>query len=453
MNFSNAHRHLSWTTRTLMRLCVWLVIASSTPVSAQSNDLVATSVDSIASVWTNNEQSTGDATTTVNTTPETDAVNTSGETSQVAEQPVVAANTLASTPAPTPVPLAKPVVIAPVYGSTTSVTTHPPLGLPTFSWEPVDGADYYEVQVSADPGFSTLLPSGKAVETYAASYTLLKSLKDGEYYWRVRACIARPATCYDYSETQMFVKSWLAEGSAIPQLLSPPQDSVRITFTQSDFSWTPVLGAAKYLFELSADAGFGTSSIVYSAETLTNRHTPYQEKLENRTYYWRVTPIDDRGNRGTPSDIGSFELDWDLIPQLIAPVNNAVLQFSPRFQWSAVRGARMYQLQVSTDKDFGTLWGAGMNLPNTSANFRENLPNDQEFYWRVRGTDYWGKSTSWSEVRSFRMKWNFEAQLLAPPNDANSPGTEVSHFYLTWTPIPGARECRLGLTSRIIVNL
>ena len=109
MNFSNAHRHLSWTTRTLMRLCVWLVIASSTPVSAQSNDLVATSVDSIASVSTNNEQSTGDATTTVNTTPETDAVNTSGETSQVAEQPVVAANTLASTPAPTPVPLAKPV--------------------------------------------------------------------------------------------------------------------------------------------------------------------------------------------------------------------------------------------------------------------------------------------------------------------------------------------------------
>ena len=40
--------------------------------------------------------------------------------------------------------------------------------------------------------------------------------------------------------------------------------------------------------------------------------------------------------------------------------------------------------------------------PQHQRQMRKPQPNDQEFYWRVRGTDYWGKSTSWSEVRSLR---------------------------------------------------
>jgi hypothetical protein len=102
----------------------------------------------------------------------------------VAEQPVVAA-ILWLLPPHTAV--AKPVVV-PVYGSTTSVDAST-AGF-AFSWEPVDGADYYEVQVSADPAFSTLLPSGKALEPMLL-HTLLKSLKIGIIGV---CCIARPAT-------------------------------------------------------------------------------------------------------------------------------------------------------------------------------------------------------------------------------------------------------------------
>ncbi|MFN8439147.1 MAG: hypothetical protein U0175_00115 [Caldilineaceae bacterium] len=419
---------------------------STTPVAAQANEpvtLVGTgnppAVETVVPATLSSTDGEQEQIADTSTSDDTEAVT---DTNKVFALTSAGNEIAAATPTATPMALDIPHVTAPVYGATTSVSSYPPLGLPTFGWDTVAGANYYEVQVSADPGFSLLLPSGKAIETYAATYTLLKSLPDGEYYWRVRACIDHPDTCYEYSETQMFRKMWTNEGAAIPQLISPLQNSTRITFTEDDFSWTPVLGAAKYLFELSSDVGFGTSSIVYSAESLTTRHTPFQYKnaLENRTYYWRVTPIDHQGNKGEASDVGHFVLNWNVVPQLLAPIDDAVLQFSPRFQWTAVEGARMYQLEVSTDQNFGTLWGHGFNLPNTSANFRENLPNDQEFYWRVKGTDYWGKSTPWSEVRSFRMKWNFEAQLLAPPNDANSPGTELSHFYLTWTPIPGAEK-------------
>lgn len=347
------------------------------------------------------------------------------------------------TPSPTPFFLPAPFVIAPDNGTIAHSSSYPPLGIPSFSWELVESADFYEVQVSADPGFSILLPDNKAVTTYASSYTLLKALADGEYYWRVRACGGKQKQCFDYSETRMFKKDWNNAGNALAQLLSPPQNSVRITLTEDDFSWTPVIGAAKYLFELSGDPGFGTSSIVYSAETIKPHHAPspkkVSEQLENRIYYWRVTPVDNQGNRGLPSLNGKFELQWNLAPQLLAPAPNVDLQFLPRFQWTAVEGARSYDWELSTKSDFSEN-RMSAHIFNTDFTFPQNFSNDQEFYWHVRGKDYWGKSSSWSETRKFRMKWNFEAQLLTPPNDANGSGLYQPGVYLSWTPIPGAER-------------
>src|SRR4029453_18568622 len=61
--------------------------------------------------------------------------------------------------------------------------------LPAMSWTPVKGADKYQFQISADAGMnSPVLGQGKDnFFTRNTRATLLKTIPNGTYYWRVRA--------------------------------------------------------------------------------------------------------------------------------------------------------------------------------------------------------------------------------------------------------------------------
>src|SRR5919198_6590791 len=60
--------------------------------------------------------------------------------------------------------------------------------LPAFAWTPVNGADQYEFQIAADSGMnSPVLGTGKDdFFTRNTRATLLKTVPNGTYYWRVR---------------------------------------------------------------------------------------------------------------------------------------------------------------------------------------------------------------------------------------------------------------------------
>ncbi|MEZ4864554.1 MAG: hypothetical protein R3C14_24780 [Caldilineaceae bacterium] len=331
-------------------------------------------------------------------------------------------------PAPTGEELAPvaPTLLAPAPNAVTTGVTDPPLGVPQLNWQPVANATQYGVEVSSSSGFAELVAN---VTTYATSYTPERALADGEYYWRVRA--REKLLWGPYSEVRTFTKAWSAGGALVPELLAPPAGATRPAFTNADFSWQPVVGAATYLFEISADAAF--SNVLYAASTLAPHHTPTQ-RLANNVYYWRVTPVDYRGNRGTASAVNSFQFSWDTPPQLLTPEHDVDLPFVPRFAWRAVEAAASYRLEISTQPDFGA--ATVYVTPNTEYTPVEALSNDQDYYWRVLATDNQKNNTPWSEVRRFRAKWNFQAQLLTPVNNV----IDQSHPFFSWTPIPGAER-------------
>lgn len=330
-----------------------------------------------------------------------------------------------------------PALLAPMSSAVTTGgdaakgATNPPLGLPTLTWQAVLGATQYQVEISASPGFATLVIS-PAPTTVATMYVPTIALKDGDYFWRVRA--------YDgklwgpYSEVRSFTKDWSNNGANLPQLISPPDQGIRSAFTQDDFTWTPVAGAATYLLEITTDPTF--SNIIYSQKTLKPQHTP-DARLQNNLYYWRVTPVDNQGNFGKPSSIQSFTFNWSVAPQLLSPEPEVDLKFVPRFAWTAVEAAKLYQLQISTDRDFSSL--TSYNTPNTEYTPIKTLANDQEYFWRVKAIDDTGTNSPWSEIRHFRAKWNFQTQLLTPPN--NTIGQ--SNPFFSWTPIPGAERYQI----------
>ncbi len=347
----------------------------------------------------------------------------------------------AQAPAPSAVDAisAIPVLLLPADGALTTGSSHPPLGIPDLSWQPVVGATKYQVQISASSGFAAPLVSTETVNT---SYTPLIALGDGLYYWRVRAFVSN--SWQDYSDPFGFQVDWSDNQTLLPLLLSPAQNAVRSAFGPHDFSWMPLPGAATYQFQIATDAGMST--VVYSAVAAVPNHTPPQ-RFDNNVYYWRVTPLNNQGRAGAPSPVWSFTFNWSSAPQLLTPAQAAELPFVPRFSWTAVDAAKEYRLQVSTQENFVT-FDQVVVTRNTDYTPVKAYSNDQDFFWRVQAVDARGITSPWSEIRRFRAKWNFKPQLFAPANSS----VGLSYPFFSWAPVPGAEKYQIQIANNNAFN-
>lgn len=323
--------------------------------------------------------------------------------------------------------LTAPTLKAPAPNAKTTGVTYPPVGVPKLEWEPVAGAQKYGVEVSTSVGFAVLLVTS---DSYGTTYTPQKALADGEYFWRVRAYDGK--NWGPYSEIRSFIKDWSDDGKLRVELVSPPEGAQRAAFTNDDFIWLPISGAAMYNFEISTDPSF--SNVVYTDKTIKAQHTPIK-RLPNNLYYWRVTPIDNQNHFGMPSAVRSFNFAWDIAPQLLSPAADADLAFVPSFAWTAVEAARKYELQISSNPNDFSL-ASFYQTTNTEYTPEKALSNDADYFWRVKAIDYENASSPWSEVRRFRAKWNFQTQLLAPVNSTIAQGNP----FFSWTTIPGAER-------------
>ncbi|MEJ2711194.1 MAG: hypothetical protein P8074_26540, partial [Anaerolineales bacterium] len=165
--------------------------------------------------------------------------------------------------------------------------------------------------------------------------------------------------------------------------------------------------------------------------TITTRHQPLA-KLDNGTYYWRVIPINPANREGTPSAARMFVQGYNQVPALIEPTNGSLPTFTPTFRWTAVSGAQFYRLEYSTDPSFNANV-TRIDTRNTTFTPVKSLPNDTNYYWRVR--THSGKSVSdWSAVWNFRKNWDIQPLLLTPVNNYQ----HVRFPLFSWTPVPGA---------------
>ena len=95
-----------------------------------------------------------------------------------------------------------------------------------------------------------------------------------------------------YSPSATFTKQY-----PVTTLISPIDESVPGTPT---FIWTPVDGAATYVFEVSK---FSTFSPTYDTiKTINTQFTPTKIYDSDLIYYWRVAIIDDSGRQGPFND-------------------------------------------------------------------------------------------------------------------------------------------------------
>jgi len=300
-----------------------------------------------------------------------------------------------------------------VTGSCAPVLISPLSGLlvnslrPTFVWQAVDGASFYQIQVSANPAFSSFSVNTR---TSATSYTHSVSLIANRlYYWRVRAIGS-----FGYSD-------WASSSFTTPNppgaptLVSPSTNGLVTDYTPL-FNWNDVTVPAGTIFDhyqiqVASDVAFTT--LLHDESVVISEFTPLTEFPPNTRNYWRVRAVNTLGHVGAWSAVWNFRAAM-LPPNPVLPADGtSLLHRRPTFDWSDVTGASNYTLQISTVANFGSLLRTASAVSSIYS-MPSDLPANTTVYWRVRANGANGPSL-WSATWSFHTANPPSVPILMSP--------------------------------------
>ena len=187
--------------------------------------------------------------------------------------------------------------------------------LPAFAWTSVKGAEKYEYQVSANSGMdSPVLGPGKdEFITRNTRATLLQTVPNGTYWWRVRA-IGADGAVSPWTPPRSFQKLWTLQPT-----IQSPSSGAGLTFPTNPIvlRWSGVPGAAQYLVSVASDPALGSLVFHYANQDDPNgppntaaTSAAITSALAPGAYYWGVVPLDAEGNRGVATPVQSFSWVW-----------------------------------------------------------------------------------------------------------------------------------------------
>ena len=316
--------------------------------------------------------------------------------------------------------LPAPILVNPLVASTSVIT-------PTFEWERVPEATYYQVELSTSDTFVVMEAT---YTTYNTRLTPVGTFAHGTHYWRVRSVDAD-----GHVDTPSNSRSFEKDIPA-PTLISPAAGSTSVVIPT--FEWERVPEATYYKVELSTSDTFVVMEATYT--TYNTRLTPVGTFAHGQ-HYWRVSSVDADGHAGTPSTPRSFTKDIPA-PTLVGPADGSTGVVIPTFEWQRVQEATYYQVEVSTSPTF-----VPMEKTYTTYNTRitpvDTIAHGLH-YWRVSSVDadgHVGTPSTPSTPRSFTK--TIPAPTLSLPND----GTNLTRLSLVWTAVGGAAYYKVELST------
>lgn len=316
-------------------------------------------------------------------------------------------------------------------------------GVPAFTWDKVKRADRYEFQLAADPSFGSIVSKG-SFQTRNTAASILTSLADGEYFWRVRAINAK-------GDAGRWASRSLSKGwSARPDLIAPV-DAAQVAFpgTPLLLRWTSVPRAYKYRVYIATDPGLGTLAVSDRGSPITTSGTVFSPgvNLPPGRYYWAVEPVDASAHRGARSAVGSFDWSWpSATSTAVSDLIDEPVVMDPHLAWNPVPGAVGYEVEVNYSDD----WSVGSKVccnaatPGTELSPDKILPNNV-YNWRVRALDPDGNAGQWNVGPAFDKHFGnvpptVSGLALRDHNSGLTVGEPTSTPAVIWDPVPGAAD-------------
>jgi hypothetical protein len=179
-----------------------------------------------------------------------------------------------------------------------------------------------------------------------------------------------------------------------------------------------------------------TSKSSYLSE---NNVTLMDDIVGNHQYFWRVQPRYWRS--GYVEIFGAWSGGWSFSRAGFTAENlSTSISFgTPTFRWDMAEGVDSYQLQVSSDPNFGT---SAIDIVTTMNSF---TPKDSllqgHYYWRVKIIRDGNIENDWSPVEQFNL-------ILPAPTGLAPDGETVSHApTFCWNPLIGYDNGKPVLTA------
>ncbi|NMM35155.1 MAG: hypothetical protein HHJ13_14405, partial [Phycicoccus sp.] len=329
-----------------------------------------------------------------------------------------------------------PVLTSPASDAT--VTANPVL-----SWNRLNGAVKYEVQVASSSAF--LAPLKFSASTLNSRATPPADLAVGTWWWRVRAIDSA-------NVAGAFVVSTFSKVAAAAPVVLTPIDLAVLHYPTDPlvYSWQPMAGAKTYEVQIDDDVNFVGAPAAVS--TNNTRYVPTSPPTFNTIFFWHVRGVSAQGVPTQWSVPRSNQMTWASLPPVLLspPSTNTVTIEEIVLDWQPVIGASAYELQISLDNQFNAPIGGPRIVRATTFAPNPTLPNGA-YFWRVRAlsTSAVPEPGVWSEIRTFTRAWPAQSgvtrprgtdgagngllpqvQLLLPANDDFS----LSEPNFTWTP-------------------
>lgn len=278
-----------------------------------------------------------------------------------------------------PIPLLPPPDLAPQSARLERVPLQ-------FAWLPVETAQGYRYQVSADAAFDRLL----ANRTSDAAQGALDDLPNGDYVLRVRAIDSNGLE--GRNATRRFT---VAAHPAPPAPATLHNGSVTNS-PDAVFAWSPRDGVRHYHFQLATDPDF--TELRAEETAIDGVEFVMSTPLEPAQYYWRVASVDATSHRGPWSDAASFT--YRPLPAPPSFRQAEIRRWEIDFHWTDTGEGYRYRFQLAEDADFlETL------VDETVSETRVTTynPGPDRYFIRVRAMDANGVAGRWSDSEKFEI--------------------------------------------------
>lgn len=255
-----------------------------------------------------------------------------------------------------------------------------------FEWLPLEAAQGYRYQVSADAAFDSLL----ANRTSDAAQGALDDLPNGDYVLRVRAIDQHGL------EGRNAVRSFTVAAHPIPPVPATLHSGAVINTPDPEFSWTPRDGIRQYHFQLAADPDF--TDLLVDEGMLEADQFALSTPLDPAQYHWRVASIDAASQRGPWSAPALFE--YRPLPAPPAFKEAEIRRWEIDFDWTDAGEGFRYRFQLAEDAEFlETIIDETVGEPRLTT----HNPGPDTYYIRVRSMDANGVQGGWSDSEMFEI--------------------------------------------------
>lgn len=259
----------------------------------------------------------------------------------------------------------------------------------TASWDGDGTAGAYRIQIATSNSFSeeSMVLDRPNITTTSTIIQLPMGLT--QYFWRVRA--ENNNNIGLWSETRTFQST-----AETPKDVNPKTGSTGVARSVT-IEWAPGKTGTSFQLQIFKDADLEDKLI----DTLLDVNKfLYTFANFNTKYYWRVKGyFDNCQSEWSPA----YTLKTYIDPPFnLQPEHNSqgIEPFLVTFTWEGVQGTEKYDIDLSTDSTFKSLFRFERNITASKVIYG-NLAENTMYYWRVRGKNNEGIS-EWTTVHYFK---------------------------------------------------